>query len=114
MTGGGPWGSTNVLAYKMYEDSLFNFRMGYDIHSSSTIHFDDIYIACFCIDYLSASTENNVLTPIQKYSIPANILYRVALIVTLFIQCPYSCTLTSIRTYDDILRVIIGFKRHCN
>jgi len=29
MTSGGPWGSSNVLAYMMYQESLFNFRMGY-------------------------------------------------------------------------------------
>ena len=29
MTAGGPWGSTNVLAYMMYDESLFNFKMGY-------------------------------------------------------------------------------------
>lgn len=29
MTGGGPWGQSNVLAYMMYQESLFNFRMGY-------------------------------------------------------------------------------------
>jgi multiple sugar transport system permease protein len=29
MTAGGPWGSSNVLAYMMYQESLFNFRMGY-------------------------------------------------------------------------------------
>ncbi len=29
MTGGGPWGSTNVLAYQMYNESIFNFNMGY-------------------------------------------------------------------------------------
>lgn len=29
MTGGGPWGSTNVLAYQMYNEALFNFSMGY-------------------------------------------------------------------------------------
>ena len=48
MTGGGPWGSTNVLAYKMYEDSLFNFRMGYGA-STAVILFIlmDIYIAWF-------------------------------------------------------------------
>jgi len=44
-------------------------------------------------------------TPIQKYSIPVNILYRVALIVTLFIWLMplIAVMLTSIRTYDDIL-----------
>ena len=29
MTAGGPWGSSNVLAYFMYEEALFNFHMGY-------------------------------------------------------------------------------------
>lgn len=29
MTAGGPWGSTNVLSYMMYDESLFNFKMGY-------------------------------------------------------------------------------------
>ncbi len=29
MTQGGPWGQSNVLAYLMYRESLFNFRMGY-------------------------------------------------------------------------------------
>ncbi|MDC7236071.1 MAG: sugar ABC transporter permease [Spirochaetales bacterium] len=29
MTAGGPWGSTYVLAYHMYDEALFNFKMGY-------------------------------------------------------------------------------------
>ncbi len=29
MTAGGPWGSSTVLAYLMYEESIFNYRMGY-------------------------------------------------------------------------------------
>ena len=29
MTAGGPWGSSNVLAYQMYDEALFNFKMGY-------------------------------------------------------------------------------------
>jgi multiple sugar transport system permease protein len=29
MTAGGPWGSTNVFAYHMYSEALFNFKMGY-------------------------------------------------------------------------------------
>lgn len=29
MTAGGPWGSSNVLAYFMYEQAIFNYRMGY-------------------------------------------------------------------------------------
>ncbi|WP_370646532.1 carbohydrate ABC transporter permease [Photobacterium sp. OFAV2-7] len=29
MTAGGPWGSSTVLAYMMYEESIFNYRMGY-------------------------------------------------------------------------------------
>ena len=48
MTAGGPWGSTKVLAYKMYEEALFNFRMGYGA-AVATILFliMDIYIAFF-------------------------------------------------------------------
>nr|MDA3951768.1 sugar ABC transporter permease [Spirochaeta sp.] len=29
MTAGGPWGTSNVLAYFMYDEALFNFKMGY-------------------------------------------------------------------------------------
>ncbi|MFP4376920.1 MAG: carbohydrate ABC transporter permease [Spirochaetales bacterium] len=29
MAAGGPWGSSNVLAYQMYTEALFNFKMGY-------------------------------------------------------------------------------------
>lgn len=29
MTAGGPWGSSSVLAYFMYEQSIFSYRMGY-------------------------------------------------------------------------------------
>lgn len=29
MTAGGPWGSTYVLAYHMYDEAIFNFKMGY-------------------------------------------------------------------------------------
>ncbi|RKX86511.1 MAG: sugar ABC transporter permease [Spirochaetes bacterium] len=29
MTAGGPWGSSYVLAYHMYDEALFNFKMGY-------------------------------------------------------------------------------------
>jgi multiple sugar transport system permease protein len=29
MTSGGPWGSSSVLAYMMYEQSIVNFRVGY-------------------------------------------------------------------------------------
>ena len=48
MTAGGPWGSTEVLAYKMYQESLFNYRMGYGA-AIATILFliMDIYIAWF-------------------------------------------------------------------
>jgi len=44
-------------------------------------------------------------TPIQKYSLSANVTYRIALLVTLFIWLLplIAVMLTSIRTYDDIL-----------
>ena len=48
MTKGGPWGSSSVLAYKMYEEALFSYRMGYG-SAIATILFliMDIYIAWF-------------------------------------------------------------------
>ena len=48
MTAGGPWGSSEVLAYKMYQESLFNYRMGYGA-AIATILFliMDIYIIWF-------------------------------------------------------------------
>ena len=48
MTKGGPWGSTSVLAYKMYEEALFSYRMGYG-SAIATILFliMDIYIVWF-------------------------------------------------------------------
>ena len=48
MTKGGPWGSSSVLAYKMYEEALFSYRMGYG-SAIATILFVimDIYIAWF-------------------------------------------------------------------
>ena len=48
MTAGGPWGSSEVLAFKMYQESLFNYRMGYGA-AIATILFliMDIYIAWF-------------------------------------------------------------------
>ena len=48
MTAGGPFGSSTVLAYYMYEQSLFNYRMGYGA-AVATILFliMDVYIAFF-------------------------------------------------------------------
>ncbi len=48
MTAGGPWGSSSVLAYMMYEESIFNYRMGYGA-SVAVILFliMDVYIAYF-------------------------------------------------------------------
>ena len=48
MTAGGPFGSSQVLAYYMYEQALFNYRMGYGA-AIATILFliMDVYIAFF-------------------------------------------------------------------
>ena len=48
MTKGGPWGSSSVLAYKMYEEAIFSYRMGYG-SAIATILFVimDIYIIWF-------------------------------------------------------------------
>lgn len=48
MTAGGPFGSSSVLAYFMYEQSIFNYRVGYGA-AIATILFlmMDVYIAYF-------------------------------------------------------------------
>lgn len=48
MTAGGPYGTSTVLAYMMYEESIFNYRMGYGA-AIATILFMimNIYIAFF-------------------------------------------------------------------
>ncbi|REG81825.1 carbohydrate ABC transporter permease [Marinomonas pollencensis] len=48
MTSGGPFGSSSVLAYFMYEQSIFNYRAGYGA-AIATILFliMDVYIAYF-------------------------------------------------------------------
>lgn len=48
MTAGGPWGSTYVLAYQMYVESLFNFKMGYGAAIATVLFLVmNIYIAYF-------------------------------------------------------------------
>ncbi|MDG3087336.1 sugar ABC transporter permease [Vibrio hannami] len=48
MTSGGPWGSSTVLAYLMYEESIFNYRMGYGAAVAVMLFLImDIYIAYF-------------------------------------------------------------------
>ncbi|UAB72622.1 sugar ABC transporter permease [Vibrio sp. SCSIO 43132] len=48
MTAGGPWGSSSVLAYQMYEESIFNYRMGFGAAVSVVLFLImDVYIAYF-------------------------------------------------------------------
>jgi multiple sugar transport system permease protein len=48
MTAGGPWGSSSVLAYQMYEESIFNYRMGYGAAVSVVLFLImGVYIAYF-------------------------------------------------------------------
>ncbi|RKF14452.1 sugar ABC transporter permease [Alginatibacterium sediminis] len=48
MTAGGPWGSSTVLAYMMYEEAIFNYRMGYGAAVAVVLFLImDIYIAYF-------------------------------------------------------------------
>lgn len=48
MTAGGPFGSSNVLAYFMYEQSIFNYRVGYGAAIATVLFLImDIYIAYF-------------------------------------------------------------------
>ncbi|KJZ15827.1 sugar ABC transporter permease [Marinomonas sp. SBI22] len=48
MTAGGPFGSSNVLAYFMYEQSIFNYRVGYGAAIATVLFLImDVYIAYF-------------------------------------------------------------------
>jgi multiple sugar transport system permease protein len=48
MTAGGPYGSSSVLAYYMYEQSIFNFRMGYGAAVATVLFLImDVYIGFF-------------------------------------------------------------------
>ena len=48
MTNGGPWGSSTVLAFKMYEEALFNYRMGYGAAVAVILFlFMSVFIAWF-------------------------------------------------------------------
>jgi multiple sugar transport system permease protein len=48
MTAGGPWGSSTVLAYQMYQESIFNYRMGYGAAVAVVLFLImDVYIAYF-------------------------------------------------------------------
>lgn len=53
MTAGGPWGSSTVLAYMMYEESIFNYRMGYGAAVAVVLFLImAIYIAYFLVNML--------------------------------------------------------------
>ncbi len=48
MTNGGPWGTSYVLALHMYQEALFNFKMGYAAAIATVLFVVmDIYIAFF-------------------------------------------------------------------
>ncbi len=55
MTAGGPWGSSNVLAYHMYNEALFNFKMGYGA-SIAVILF--LIMAVFIAFFLNSVVRN--------------------------------------------------------
>lgn len=55
MTGGGPWGSSNVLAFFMYEQAIFSYRMGYGAAIATILFLIMlIYIAFFLWRMLQA------------------------------------------------------------
>lgn len=48
MTAGGPYGSSSVMAYYMYEQAIFNYRMGYGAAIATVLFLImDVYIAFF-------------------------------------------------------------------
>ena len=55
MTSGGPFGSSSVLAYQMYEESLFSYRYGYGA-AIATVLFAIMLI--FIVWYLANLLKN--------------------------------------------------------
>jgi multiple sugar transport system permease protein len=60
MTGGGPYNSSNVLAFYMYDNAIFRYRMGY-ASAIATILFliMDLYIAWFLMRLLKNEKGNH-------------------------------------------------------
>ena len=55
MTDGGPYGSSSVLAYFMYEQSIFNYRMGYGAAIATVLFMImNVYIGFFIWRMLKA------------------------------------------------------------
>ncbi|NKM22409.1 sugar ABC transporter permease, partial [Rhizobium laguerreae] len=50
MTNGGPFGSSSVLAYQMFEQSIFSYRFGYGAAIASVLF---VIMAVFIVWYLS-------------------------------------------------------------
>ncbi len=50
MTSGGPFGSSSVLAYQMYEQSIFSYRFGYGAAIASVLF---VIMAVFIAWYLT-------------------------------------------------------------
>ena len=60
MTAGGPFGSSTVLAYYMYEQSLFNYRMGYGAAVATVLFLImDVYIAFFLFRMLKQERRSS-------------------------------------------------------
>ena len=53
MTGGGPYNQSSVLAYFMYEQSIFSYRMGYGAAIATVLFvIMDVFIAFFLYSLL--------------------------------------------------------------
>jgi multiple sugar transport system permease protein len=50
MTQGGPYGSSSVLAYQMYEQAIFSYRFGYGAAVASVLF---VIMICFIAWYLT-------------------------------------------------------------
>ena len=85
MTAGGPWGSSTVLAYMMYEESIFNYRMGYGAAVAVVLFLImAVYITYFLVRMLRSETIM-FPKPIERSSRFINIIYRVSLPITILL-----------------------------
>jgi multiple sugar transport system permease protein len=58
MTNGGPYDSSTVLGYFMYEQAIFAYRMGYGAAIATVLFLImDIYIAFFLVSMLRKEAE---------------------------------------------------------
>ena len=98
MTSGGPWNSSTVLAYMMYEESIFNYRMGYGAAVAVVLFLImDLYIFYFlaypCISL--ESTDMLIFCLAGKFAVTISVMLTVYVIHTEANRRPYMIRYTN-------------------